>query len=946
MSGCVLYERRAGHQNPARAMPSGESTAGGKPSLYILDAMNFLFRAFHALPPLKTTQGKQTGAIYGLCQMMLKIEREEKPTHLCVVYDAPGENFRKQIYGNYKATRPPMPPELAEQLGMVRRVIDAFGLAQLEVAGFEADDIIAALTKVAIGAGLDVVICSSDKDLTQLCTDDGRVAVLDTMKNRRIGPAEVREKFGVGPDRVGDVLALMGDSIDNVPGVAGIGPKTASELINKFGSLDALLAAAAAGGVPGKRGVAINEARDAVRVSRELVRLRDDAPLPKTLPELHRMDPDKKQLRALFTELEFWRLADQLSPSGVAAIAPHAEATPAPVGPSVPETIAPVTPPPPVAAITKRADLEALAADMRKAGAVGLAALYDGPSAVRSDLVGLGIAFGERRAYLPLVHRYLGAPSCLPEKEALAVLAPVLASPEVAKHLHDAKTLEVLLLRRGLTLAGIAADSMLAAYLLDASRTKYELELVSAGEGVLPTASRASWMGSGASAKPGADLSVEEVGARLGAEAAAALALAAPQAAKLKTAGLDPLYRDMELPLSHVLAHIECRGIKLDTDKLREIGLEVGTQLAALETEIHTLAGLPFNINSPKQLADVLFGKLSLPVVRKTKTGPSTDADTLEELAALHPVPAKIVDYRVLSKLKGTYIDALPALVNPATGRLHTSFNQAVAATGRLSSSNPNLQNIPIRSEVGRRIRQAFVAKADHVLVSADYSQIELRILAHFSQDPAFLDAFRSGEDIHQRTAAEVFGVPSSSVTAEHRRVAKAINFGLSYGQSDFGLAQVLRIPRAQARTYIQSYFERYAGVRAYMERSIAEARATAETVTLLGRRRPLPEIRATRVQDRNYAERIARNTPIQGSAADLLKLAMIRVENAIAAGQSPAPEADLLLTVHDELVFEVPAGRAEEFKGWVKNEMEGVYKLDVPLVVEVGAGQTWGEAH
>ena len=937
-----------------------EGTDAAKPSLYILDAMNFLFRAFHALPPLKTTQGKQTGAIYGLCQMMLKIEREQKPTHLCVVYDAPGENFRKQIYGSYKAHRPPMPPELGDQLAMVRRVIDAFGLAQLEVSGFEADDIIAALTRVARAAGMDVVICSSDKDLTQLCTDDGGVAVLDTMKNRRIGPPEVREKFGVGPEQVGDVLALMGDSIDNVPGVAGIGPKTASELINKFGSLDALLAAAASGGVPGKRGVAIHEAREAIRVSRELVRLRDDVPLPKPLEDLHRVEPDKKRLRALFTELEFFRLADQLSPSGAAAIAPHAENTPAPVLVPVaaPEPVAPVAPPPRVAAVTKRAELEALAADVRAAGVVALSALYDGPSAVRSDLVGIGIAFAPamgapgqsagaiRRAYLPLVHRYLGAPSCLPESDALAVLGPLLASPDVAKHVHDAKTLEVLLLGRGVQLAGVASDAMLAAYLLDASRTRYDLDVITAAEGIAGVAGRASWIGSGASAKSGADISVEEVGAWLAAEAAAALALAGRQPARLAASGLDPLYRDMELPLAHVLAHIECRGIQLDTDRLREIGLEVGGQLAALETEIHALAGMPFNINSPKQLADVLFGKLSLPVVRKTKTGPSTDADTLEELAALHPVPAKIVDYRGLSKLKGTYIDALPALVNPATGRLHTSFNQAVAATGRLSSSNPNLQNIPIRSEVGRRIRQAFVAKPGHVLVSADYSQIELRVLAHFSQDPAFLDAFRSGEDIHQRTAAEVFGVPSSSVTAEHRRIAKAINFGLSYGQSDFGLAQVLRIPRAQARSYIQSYFERYAGVRAYMERSIAEARATAETVTLLGRRRPLPEIRATRAQDRTYAERIARNTPIQGSAADLLKLAMIRVDRAIEAGTAPVPEAELLLTVHDELVFEVPAGRGEEFKGWVKNEMEAVYKLDVPLVVDVGAGRTWAEAH
>jgi DNA polymerase I len=931
-----------------------EGTAAAKPSLYILDAMNFLFRAFHALPPLKTTQGKQTGAIYGLCQMMLRIEREQKPTHLCVVYDAPGENFRKQIYGNYKAHRPPMPLELADQLGMVRRVIEAFGLTQLEVSGFEADDIIAALTKVARAAGMDVVICSSDKDLTQLCTDDGGVAVLDTMKNRRIGPPEVREKFGVGPEQVGDVLALMGDSIDNVPGVAGIGPKTASELINKFGSLDALLAAAAAGGVPGKRGVAIHEAREAIRVSRELVRLRDDVPLPKTLEELHRVDPDKKRLRGLFTELEFFRLADQLSPSGAAAIAPHAENTPAPVPISAaPEAIAPVAPPPRVAPVTTRAELEALAADVRAAGAVALSALYDGPSAVRCDLVGIGIAFAEkgspdaiRRAYLPLVHRYLGAPSCLPESEALAVLGPLLASPEVAKHVHDAKTLEVLLLRRGVQLAGVASDAMLAAYLLDASRTRYDLDVITAAEGIPGVAGRSSWIGSGASAKSGSDISVEEVGAWLAAEAAAALALAGRQPARLAASGLDPLYRDMELPLAHVLAHIECRGIKLDIDRLREIGSEVGTQLAALEKEIHALAGMPFNINSPKQLADVLFGKLSLPVVRKTKTGPSTDADTLEELAALHPVPAKIVDYRGLSKLKGTYIDALPALVNPATGRLHTSFNQAVAATGRLSSSNPNLQNIPIRTEIGRRIRQAFVAKPGHVLVSADYSQIELRILAHFSQDPAFLDAFRSGQDIHLRTAAEVFGVPAAAVTAEHRRIAKAINFGLSYGQSDFGLAQVLRIPRAEARSYIQSYFERYAGVHAYMQRTIAEARASAEVVTLLGRRRPLPEIRATRAQDRAYAERIARNTPIQGSAADLLKLAMIRVDRAIETGNSPVPEAGLLLTVHDELVFEVQAGRAQEFKDWVKNEMEAVYKLDVPLVVDVGSGSTWGEAH
>jgi DNA polymerase-1 len=916
-----------------------DATRSGKPSLFIVDALNFLFRAFHALPPLTTTKGMQTGAIYGLCQMIMRIEREERPTHLCVVYDAPGENFRNEIFAAYKAHRPPMPPELGAQLAMVRRVIEAFGLAQLEVPGFEADDIIATLAKVATAAGMEVVICSSDKDLMQLCGGD--VSVLDTMKNRRFHVDEVREKFGVPPALVGDVLALMGDSIDNVPGVAGIGPKTAAELINKFGSLDALLARAEE--IKGKRGASIVEAKASIRVSRELVRLRDDVPLPKTLAELHRVDPDQQVLGGLFRELEFSRLAEQLTAwdKENAAKAGTAAPSPAPLAPApVPE------PPAAVDTIVDRAALAALAAEIDAAGAVGIAALYDGVSAVRADLVGLAFALpGGRRAYLPFHHRYLGAPACLPEA-ALGDLAAVLASPAVAKHAHDVKTLEVLLGQRGLALAGVASDPMLAAYLLDAARTHYDLDVVAASEGVSPPAPRGAWMGTGASARPGSDISVEEVGPRLGAEAAATLALAAKQDPQIERGGFASLYRDMELPLAEVLARIECRGIALDVGKLREIGQEVGVALAALETEIHAAAGGPFNIASNKQLADVLFGKLSLPVGRRTKTGPSTDADTLEELAALHPVPAKIVEFRALAKLRGTYIDALPALVNPATGRLHTSFNQAVAATGRLSSSNPNLQNIPIRTEVGRRIREAFVAKPGHLLVSADYSQIELRILAHFSGDPAFLEAFRAGQDIHQRTAAEVFGVPVEGVTSEQRRIAKAINFGLVFGQSDFGLSQVLRIPRAQARAYIDSYFARYAGVKAYMERAIADARAAAAVSTLLGRRRPLPEIRATRAQDRAYAERIARNTPIQGSAADLLKLAMIRVERAIVQRRAPVPDAALLLTVHDELVFEVPAAGVPEFKQWIKNEMEAVYELAVPLVVDVGVGSTWGAAH
>ena len=914
------------------------TSAATKPSLYIVDAYNFLFRAFHALPPLTTTKGLQTGAIYGLCQMILRIEREQRPTHLCVVYDAPGANFRNEIFPAYKAHRPSMPPELAAQLSLVRTVVDAFGLAQVEAPGFEADDLIATLAKVATGAGMEVVICSSDKDLMQLCCGD--VFVLDTMRNRRFGADEVREKFGVGPEQVGDVLALMGDSIDNVPGVAGIGPKTAAELINKFGTLGALLDRVAE--VKGKRGAAIAEARDAILVSRELVRLREDVPLPKTLAELHRAEPDRQRLGELFRELEFSRLLEQLTaldrdnPRSAATRAPEPAALPVPAP-------APLEP---AEIVLDREALADLVRAVEAAGAVGISALWDGVSVVRADLVGLALALpGGRRAYIPFHHRYLGAPACLPEA-ALADLAPVLAAPGVARHTHDAKTLQVLLSQRGVVLGPVAADSMLAAYLLDAARTHYDLDVVATSEHVPAPPARASWMGTGASARPGSDIAVEEVAPRLATEAAAALALAERQGPGLASAGLDSLYRTLELPLARALARIECRGITLDVAKLREIGHEVGQSLVALEAEIHAMAGGTFNIASNKQLADVLFGKLSLPVIRRTKTGPSTDADTLEELARLHPVPAKIVEFRALSKLRGTYIDALPALVNPITGRLHTSFNQAVAATGRLSSSNPNLQNIPIRTELGRRIREAFVPKPGHLLVSADYSQIELRILAHFSQDPAFLEAFRSGQDIHQRTAAEVFGVPPDAVTSDQRRIAKAINFGLVFGQSDFGLAQVLRIPRAEARAYIDSYFARYAGVRAYMERSIADAREAASVTTLLGRRRPLPEIRASRAQDRAYAERIARNTPIQGSAADLLKLAMIRVDHAIETGSAPVSGAALLLTVHDELVFEVPEAGAPDLMRWVKNEMETVYQLAVPLVVDVGAGPTWGAAH
>jgi DNA polymerase-1 len=547
------------------------------------------------------------------------------------------------------------------------------------------------------------------------------------------------------------------------------------------------------------------------------------------------------------------------------------------------------------------------------------------------------------RYYVPIKQGLFEHKDGLSEDDLLTVLGPVFAAASIAKHLHNGKLLEVFLLARGRSLVGLRSDTMLGAYLLDAGRAGYDLAMLAVEELGRPLVSRAGWAKNARGRRNLVEGPLDAQAPRhLAAEAAAILALATKQDERLVAAKQQSLYREVELALSPVLAAMEAWGIRLDCDYLRSLGGDISASAKALEAEIHALAGGEFNIASPKQLAEVLFSKLSLPIVRKTKTGASTDADVLEELAALHPMPAKILEYRTLTKLKGTYIDALPALVNPRTRRLHTTFQQAVAATGRLSSSDPNLQNIPIRSEIGRKIRHAFVADPGYQIVSADYSQIELRVLAHFCEDPAFLDAFRSGADIHRRTAAEVFGVDQAAVTDEQRRIAKAINFGLVFGQSDFGLAQVLRIPRSEAHKYIQSYFERYARVRGHMDAMIADARRTQVVSTLLGRTRALPDINAKRPQDRNYAERIARNTPIQGSAADILKLAMLRVARHL----SRFPQVRLLLTVHDELVFEVPTAEVATFCPWVKAEMESAYDLRVPLVVEVHQGASWGDAH
>jgi len=905
-------------------------------SLFIVDALNYLFRAFHALPPLSTKAGMPTGALFGFCQMLLRIEREHAPSHLGVVFDAPGPTFRDELYPAYKANRPPTPPELIAQIKLAYEVPEAFGYTLLSIPGVEADDTIATLARLATAEGLAVVIGSSDKDLMQLCSE--QVLLLDAMKNRLMGPPEVKEKWGVLPDKLGDVLSLMGDTVDNVPGVPGIGPKTAAELVNTYGSLDEVIAKAAS--IKGKKGQAIAEAAPGLALSRRLVRLRDDVPLPTTIAGLRREPAAPDRLRALFERFEFGRL--------LAQVPGEAKAEKASPTPAASETAPPAESPVSPAAfslriVTDQAGLAELVAALESAPSAGLAVLHAGPSLVRADLVGLAFALVEGGCFhIPFAQQRLGSSAYLREEEVLSALRAPFANPEIRKHVHNAKELDVLLRARGASLGGLAGDTMLASYVLDSARTDHELPALAREAGVDEVSPRSAWLGSGRSAVAAADVPAEEAAKHLCAEARAVLRLSAIQAEKLTAAHQESLYRDVELALVPVLAAMEWVGIRLDSDYLRSLGNDVARDIQTLEHDIHGLAGTSFNIASPKQLSEVLFGKLGLPSIRKTKTGASTDAEVLEELAAVHPVPAKILEYRTLTKLKGTYIDALPSLVDPRTSRIHTTFHQAVAATGRLSSSDPNLQNIPIRSELGKKIRRAFIADPGFALVSADYSQIELRVLAHFCEDPAFLEAFRSGADIHRRTAAEVFGVAEADVTAEQRRIAKAINFGLVFGQTDFGLAQALRIPRGEAHAYIESYFGRYARVREYMDATIAEARRAQVVSTLLGRRRPLPGIAAKRPQERGYAERIARNTPIQGSAADILKLAMLRVS----CGLSRFPKVRLLLTVHDELVFEVPEADVEVFAPWVKHEMEAAYELRVPLVVEVHHGASWGEAH
>jgi DNA polymerase-1 len=932
---------------------------GGVGSLFLIDANNFLYRAYHALPMLTAPDGRPVNAVHGYVRMIAALRREFAPQYLLAVFDAAGSKaWRRKLYPPYKATRPPAPEDLQPQIPLVRLATAAMSIPWVEDELYEADDLIAAYAEAGRAKGLEVVIVSSDKDLMQLVCDDGErgkpIRLWDTMKNRQLGPAEVREKFGVGPEQLGDLLALAGDSSDNIPGVPGIGAKTAQGLLEQFGSLENLLARTAEIKQVKRRETIEKHAEDA-RISRKLVQLFTKFELPRTVESLEDKGPERDKLEAFFDPLGFKSTLTgavgmrgggggtrRMAPQTLSDAMPKLEGIEADKGRTQ------------IIESTHEKELAAFLEAAKQTGQLAFELHLSGDDPLRADAIGLALAIPDPSApgklsrapiYLPIAHRSLSdmGTQQWPLARLLEQAGPVLRDQRLRKYTHALKDQEVVLLGQGLALAGVAVDTMIASYTLDPARADHDLENLAKDLGDCELLARESVVGKGAK-RVGFDQVDVSIAAPWAGERVSMIANLAPHLHRAVVAAGEQsvkLYDEIELPLTEVLAHIERRGILLDVAELGRQAVELGQQIETLRKQIESEAGYAIDPNSPKQLGKLLFEDRGLPAKKTTKTGYSTDAQSLEELALLDPIVKFILDYRSLTKLKGTYLDTLPTLINPTTGRLHTHFHQAVAATGRLSSSEPNLQNIPIRTEQGRRIRKGFIAAPNKLLVTLDYSQIELRVLAHLSKDPNLTAAFKEGADVHRRTASEVFEVPEADVTDEQRRIAKAVNFGVIYGQSAFGLARSLNIPQGRAGNYIKAYFKKIPGVANYMTALIETAKDTGFAETIFGRRRRIPELRRRTAPARAYGERIARNTPIQGSAADILKVAMVEVERLL----SDKPWAQMLLTVHDELIFECDADQVEQLVGLVKPAMEGAASLDVPLLVEGGAGKTWGDA-
>ena len=890
--------------------------------LVLVDGMGYLFRAFYALPPLTTSEGEPTGAVRGVLSMLYKLLDDYEPERIAVVFDAPGKTFRDDLYSDYKANRPPFPPDLKAQIEPILEAVEAMGLAILRIEGVEADDVIGTLADQASRAGLTTVISTSDKDMAQLV--DERTSLVNTMTDTEMDPEGVRDKFGVSPEQIVDYLSLVGDTVDNIPGVPKVGPKTAAKWLGNYGDLDTLVARAdEVGGAVGNR---LRESLDVLPLYKQLVTIIRDVELPLTLDELKPRAPDGDRLRALFERLELRSLLRHIEDD---------QPDPQDEDPAVS-----------YATVLTEAEFEDWVARVEAADLVALDTETTSLDYMKAEIVGICLSVEPRNAcYIPVAHRYPGAPEQLSREFVLERLKPWLESDarKVGHHLkYDAHVLK----NYGIELRGMAYDSMLESFVLNSTATRHDMDSVAARYLNVQTTKYEEIAGKGAKQIGFDEVDLDAAGAYAAQDADITLRLHRTLWPKLQEVpDLERLYAEVEQPLVPVLQKMEYLGVLVDRDMLHRQSRELAGDIGKIVTAAHEMVGVPFNLDSPKQLQDILFNRLEIKSEVKTPKGlPSTAERVLQDLARKgHEMPKLILEYRGLSKLKSTYTDKLPLEINPRTGRIHTSYHQAVAATGRLSSADPNLQNIPVRTPEGRRIRQAFVAPEGYRLLAADYSQIELRIMAHLSGDEGLLGSFARDEDIHSATAAEVFEVAGEDVSADQRRAAKAINFGLIYGMSAFGLARQLKIGRGAAQQYVDFYFARYPGVKAYMDETRQRAREKGFVSTVFGRRLYLPEINSRNFQRRQYAERSAINAPMQGTAADIIKRAMIMVDRWI--GESGA-DARLIMQVHDELVLEVAENAAEDMAVEVEQIMKSAASLKVPLKVDWDLGSNWDEAH
>ncbi len=883
-----------------------------RPKLFLIDGSSYIYRAFYAIRHLSNSKGFPTNAIYGFTQMLLKVLKDHRPDYLAVVFDSKAPTLRSETYQEYKANRPAMPEGLIPQIPYIKRIVEGYRIATLEMDGYEADDIIGTVAK-GLESELDVVIITGDKDLLQLVSD--QIQVYDTMKEKRLGTEEVRERFGVPPEQVVEVMGLAGDAIDNIPGVPGIGEKTAIELIKTFGSIENLLNHLDR--IPQKKlKEKLENHGELARLSRRLATIQTDVPVTFRKEDFVLSSPDPGSLKGLFKELEFHKLLREFpeeAPEGKSDRDYHL--------------------------ITDRDVFLSLLQDLKESKCFAIDIETTSLYPMWAKPVGISLSHKPHQAfYIPIGHQHAEQ---LPLHWVLKELRPLLEDEGVKKVGQNIKYDWIVLKQHGIGMRGILCDTMIASYLLNPTKHNHNLGEISREYLDRSVTDYKEVVGGKGMTFDQVDL--EKARDYSCEDADVTFQLFHLLVPKLKEGGFEELFEQVEMPLAIVLAKMEMNGVKIDVDLLRDFSKEIENQLHRKMDQIYGLAGEVFNINSSQQLGKILFDKLKLPVIKKTKTGYSTDVEVLEKLSLHHDLPLEILGYRNLTKLKSTYIDALPKLLHPETGRVHTSYNQTVTATGRLSSSDPNLQNIPIRTEEGNRIRQAFIPENGNAIVSADYSQIELRILAHLSRDEVLTEAFRRDEDIHSRTASEIFGVPMEKVTPAMRREAKVINFGIIYGMSAYGLSQQLKKEPRVAQAYIDEYFKKYTGVQTYIRKSLEEVREKGFVTTLLNRRRYLPEINSPTVAIRQASERMAINTPLQGTAADMIKVAMIRIQNRF---EDLPLSTKMIMQVHDELVFEVPEEEIEKALPMIQNEMERVMELSVPLKVSIHSGKNWAEAH